>query len=199
MRDLVLYIHGRGGSAAECEHYRALFPRCDVTGLDYHTSTPWEAGAEIREAVLRWKREYEHIILIANSIGAYFSMNAGIDDMIQRAFFISPVVDMEGLICGMMSAANVSEEELRERGVIPVPSGEELRWEYLCYVRSHPIRWQAATEILYGGRDTLTSRQSVEAFAGKHGGRLTVMEQGEHWFHTQEQMQFLDAWMKAAL
>lgn len=29
--------------------------------------------------------------------------------------------------------------------------------------------------------------------------RLTVMENGEHWFHTAEQLAFLDGWVKDAL
>ena len=31
----ILYIHGKGGSATESEHYKCLFPDCDVIGLDY--------------------------------------------------------------------------------------------------------------------------------------------------------------------
>ena len=58
---LVLYIHGKGGSAAECEHYKPLFPRQEVIGLDYQTSTPWEAEEEIRGEVERLKKEYEDI------------------------------------------------------------------------------------------------------------------------------------------
>ena len=50
-RQILLYIHGKGGSAAECEHYKPLFPEYDVFGLDYQTFTPWETGAEIRSAV----------------------------------------------------------------------------------------------------------------------------------------------------
>ena len=50
---LVLYIHGKGGSAAECEHYKPLFPGQEVIGLDYQTSTPWEAEEEIRGEVER--------------------------------------------------------------------------------------------------------------------------------------------------
>ena len=34
MKDLVLYIHGKGGSVAESEHYRTLFPGSEVVGLD---------------------------------------------------------------------------------------------------------------------------------------------------------------------
>ena len=42
MKELVLYIHGKGGSAAESEHYRPLFPDCEVFGLDYQTFKQWK-------------------------------------------------------------------------------------------------------------------------------------------------------------
>lgn len=32
-----------------------------------------------------------------------------------------------------------------------------------------------------------------------HDVNLTVMENGEHWFHTDEQLAFLDIWMKEAI
>ena len=196
MKELILYIHGKGGSAAECEHYKPLFPDCEVFGLDYQTFTPWETGAEIRTAVEKLKDGYESIILIANSIGAFFCMNAGIDGMLRKAYFISPIVDMEKLIGDMMLWANVSEEELRDKGVIHTDFGEDLSWDYLCYVREHPIQWSVPTSILYGNNDNLTSLEAVRAFAEQHDAVLTVMENGEHWFHTAEQMRFLDDWIR---
>ena len=196
MKDLVLYIHGKDGSAAECEHYKPLFPDCEVFGLDYRTFTPWETGAEIRTAVKKLNTEYENIILIANSIGAFFSMNAGIDNLIQKAYFISPVVDMERLIGNMMLWANVTEEELKSKGVIHTGFGEDLSWDYLCYVREHPIQWSVPTRILYGSKDKLTSLETVRTFAEQHDAALTVMEGGEHWFHTEDQMHFLDEWIR---
>ena len=39
----VLYIHGKGGNAAEAEHYRSLLPDAEVIGFDYSAQTPWEA------------------------------------------------------------------------------------------------------------------------------------------------------------
>ena len=195
MKELVLYIHGRGGCARESEHYKPLFPECEVVGLDYQTFTPWESGKEIREAVTKLSAGYDSITLIANSIGAFFSMNAGIEGMIRRAFFVSPVVDMERLIRDMMSWAGVSETELKKKGVIPTSFGEDLSWEYLCYVREHPVCWTVPTRILYGGRDDLTSYETISAFAEAHGAELTVMEEGEHWFHTDDQMRFLDNWI----
>ena len=192
----VIYIHGKGGSAAESEHYKSLFPDCEVIGLDYQTFTPWETGKEIHIAVEELKSKYENVILIANSIGAFFSMNAGIDDMIQKAYFISPIVDMEKLITNMMQWANVTEQELESEGVIHTDFGEDLSWEYLSYIRSYLITWHAPTEILYGSNDLLTSLETISDFANKHQATLTVMEGGEHWFHTEDQMQFLDRWIK---
>ena len=91
---------------------------------------------------------------------------------------------------------NVDEErELAEKEEIPTDFGETLSWAYLCYVRTHPIDWRVPTRILYGTQDNLTSLETISAFAGRLGAELTVMPEGEHWFHTPEQMRFLDAWL----
>lgn len=42
----------------------------------------------------------------------------------------------------------------------------------------------------------MTSCETISAFASLTGAGLTVMKGGEHWFHTKEQMAFLDAWIK---
>lgn len=192
----VLYIHGKGGTASESSHYEKLFPDCKVIGLDYKTFSPWETGKEIHEAVMGLKAQYENIILIANSIGAFFSMNANLNGLIQKAYFISPVVDMEKLICDMMKWANVTESELEQKKIIPTDFGEDLSWEYLCYVKNHPLDWKIPTHILYGQNDNITSFETIKDFAESHGASLTVMEGGEHWFHTEVQMQFLGDWIR---
>ena len=197
MKNAVIYIHGKGGSAAECEHYKPLFPDCDVFGMDYRTFSPRETGKEIHTYVGKIKKEYDNIILIANSIGAFFCMNAKIDGMIDRAYFISPVVDMEKLITEMMTYAGITEDELKKQGTISTSFGEDLSWEYLCYVREHPVKWTVKTGILYGSHDNLTSPETISSFAEKHDASLTVMENGEHWFHTAEQMNFLDNWIRS--
>ena len=193
--NLVLYIHGKGGFATESEHYKSLFPDCKVLGLDYKTFTPWETGKEIHDAVCELKKTYDKIILIANSIGAFFSMNAGIENMIENAYFVSPMVDMGKMIFNLMQWSGVTEEELKSHGKIPTSFGEDLSWDYLCYVREHPLSWNVPTKILYGSNDNLTSYETMSNFAKKHNVQLTVMENGEHWFHTEEQMKFLDEWI----
>ena len=75
---------------------------------------------------------------------------------------------------------------------------KDLSWEYLCYVRAHPIQLNAPTVILYGSKDELTSYDTIADFTENHNAKLTVMQNGGHWFHTDEQMQFLDNWIKSA-
>jgi len=193
---LVLYLHGKGGSAAESEHYKPLFPNSDVIGLDYRTATPWETGKEIRAAVEALCGSERAFTLIANSIGAFFSLYAGVDRRIRRAYFISPVVDMEQMICAMLRQTGATEDDLRRSGELRTPFGETLSWEYLCYVRTHPVRWLAPTKILCGGRDTLVPYDTVRAFAQKTGAKVTVMEEAGHWFHTPGELAFLDRWIQ---
>ena len=124
-------------------------------------------------------------------------MNAGIGHLISKAYFISPIVNMEKLITDMMQWANVPEAELKTKGVIHSAFGEDLSWQYLCYVREHPIDWKVTTSILYGSHDNLTSFETISDFAKTHRATLTVMESGEHWFHTEAQMRFLDDWIRS--
>ena len=198
MKQLIVYVHGQGGAANEADHYRPLFRGCEVVGFDYRARTPWEAREEFPRFFDSFRAECDSLVLIANSIGAFFSMTALSAKQIDRAMFISPVVDMEALIAGMMARANVSEEELRTRGEITTDSGETLSWVWLCDVRNHPLRWTVPTRILYGERDFLTAPETMSRFAEKIGAPLTVMPGGEHWFHTPEQMAFLDAWIGEA-
>ena len=142
------------------------------------------------------KLELKFAIDLANSIGAFFAMNSLYDQRIERAFFISPIVDMETLITDMMMWAGVTEEELRTKKEIETDFGETLSWEYYCYVKEHPITWTIPTHILYGDSDNMTAYETVSKFSNQIKATLTVMKNGEHWFHTEEQMDFLDNWIK---
>ena len=96
----------------------------------------------------------------------------------------------------MMGWADITEEKLREKQLITTGFGETLSWEYLCYVRNHPVNWSVPTYILYGDKDNLTSQETIHKFANDVNAELTIMQNGEHWFHTAEQMSFLDDWIK---
>ena len=164
----------------------------EVIGFDYRSQTPWQAKKEFLAFFTEQRGRCEHLTLVANSIGAFFALSSLDETLVDRAYFISPIVDMENLICNMMQWSNVTKQELAEKREIATNFGETLSWEYLCYVRKHPIIWNVPTCILYGEHDNLTSIETVSAFAKLHHADLTVIPGGEHWFHTDEQMQFLD-------
>ena len=199
MTKAVLYIHGKGGSHLEAEQYRKNCPDYDMIGVAYDEYLPWIVQYQIQEAYHNAKQKHDSIYIIANSIGAYFAMHALQNYPVEKALFISPIVDMERLILDMMGWAGVSETELQEKEEIPTDFGETLSWKYLCYVRKHPIFWNVPTSILYAGNDNLVSRKTIDAFIHTHQADLTVMENGEHWFHTEEQLVFLNTWMKQAI
>lgn len=195
MKHIVVYVHGKGGAAEEAAHYQPLFPESEVIGFDYRAQTPWEAREEFPPFFAALRKRCDTLTLVANSIGAFFSLSSLDEALVTDAFLISPVVDMEKLIGSMMRWANVTERELAEKQEIPTAFGETLSWPYLCYVRAHPIVWRVPTRILYGARDDLTAPETITAFVQRTGAVLTVMPDGEHWFHTKEQMDFLDAWL----
>ena len=200
-----LFLHGQLGYKEEAESFaQVVCPKefqvlsIDLPGHGERRSRnealfPWTALPDIRAALdwagLRWKR----VSLRATSIGACFALSAF--DTPARALLLSPILNMESLILTMMDRAGVTEELLREQGEIAASFGQVLSWKYLCWVREHPVRsWTCPIHILYGSGDQMTPCRTVEAYARKHGAKLTVMEGGEQWFHTPAQLAALREW-----
>ena len=200
MKNAVIYIHGKNGRAEEASRYQKIFHNeYKVIGFDYQSAFPWEAETEFPGFFDRTASRYDETILIADSIGAYYSMLSLSDKAIKKAMFVSPIVDMEKLISDMMVLANVSEKELYREKIIATPFGEPLSWKYFSYAKTHPITWSIPTNILYAANDNMTSLETITEFAEKIHAGLTVMENGEHRFHNEEQMAFLDNWLQKSI
>lgn len=205
-----LFLHGQMGHKEEAEAFaRVVCPKgMQVLSIDLPAHgarrdrgeelTPWTAVPEIQAAVDWAKARWETVSLRANSIGAYFAALAF--ERPDCALLVSPILDMEGLILTMMGWAGVTEEQLQAQGEIATSFGQTLSWKYLCWVREHPVcRWDCPVYILYGSEDTMTPRRTVEEYARRHHAKLTVMEGGEHWFHTPEQLALLQKWEESAI
>lgn len=137
-----------------------------------------------------------NISLFACSMGAYFSLIAYKDLPLKQCLFLSPVLNMERIINNMMSWFDVSEDRLKAEKEIATPIGQTLYWDYYSYVKVHPIdRWDIDTAILYGTNDDISEFNVISDFTEKHHCKLEVLEQGEHYFHTEEQLAFFKRWL----
>lgn len=205
-RKVYLYIHGKNGCKEEAERfaYTACAAGWQVLAIDLpehgarrgrpEQLLPWAVVPEIQAVYARMQPVWPHIRLYGVSIGAWLAMQALRAEKPEKALFVSPVVDMETLILSMMQGAHVTEEQLQAAGEIPTSFGETLSWPYLCWVREHPLRWKAPTQVLYGTADSLTSREMLERFRQQSGAHLTLLTEGEHWFHTPMQLAVLQSW-----
>ena len=200
-----LFLHGQMGCKEEAEPFaQAICPKgyqvlsIDLPGHGMHRDkeeelTPWTAVPEIQSAI-HWAQDcWDSLSLRANSIGAYLALLAFQSP--DSVLLVSPILDMERLILKRLDWVGVSEAQLEQRGEIAVSPGQTLSWEYLCWVREHPVcSWTCPVHILYGSGDNMTPRQVIETYARRHDVTLTVVEGGEHWFHTPEQLAILRKW-----
>ena len=206
---LLLYIHGKLGCKEEAARFAQIVcPRgyqvlsMDLPGHGERTGemerfVPWEVVPELQAVYGFARQHWQKISLYANSIGAYFSLLAFREAKPEKSLFVSPILDMEKLIRDMMGWAGVTREQLKAAGEIPTAFGETLSWKYLTYAAEKRItKWDIPTAILYAGQDHLTARKTVDDFARQFGCAVTVMENGEHWFHTEEQLAVLDVWLQ---
>ena len=196
MNNIVVYVHGKGGSAEEAARYKALFPDSEVIGFDYLAQTPWEAKEEFPPFFAGLRQRCGRLTLIASSIGAFFSLSALDETLVdQDASHFSR--DGHGEADRQYDAVGKrhTSGSLRKSRRSPQRSEKRCRGGISAMCGSIRFQWRVPTRILYGERDNLTSLETISAFAEGIGAELTVMPGGEHWFHTEEQMRFLDRWI----
>lgn len=207
-----LFLHGQSGHKEEGERFAQIAnPKgWQVVAIDLpqhgqrqggaEPFLPWVVVPELEQVWQELQGRWKRIALRANSIGAWLAMLALAGKPVDTCLFVSPVVDMEKLIQTMMTWAGVTEERLEREREIPTDFGQTLSWDYLKYVRQHPVHALSAhTNILYGDQDNLVPQPVVECFARAEGAHLTVYPGGEHWFHTPKQMKVMGTWEERCL
>lgn len=146
------------------------------------------------------KKNWKHISLFANSIGAYFSLLSYHSEELEAAWFLSPVVDMQRIIKNMMTWFHVTKEQLKREQTVSTPIGQKLYWDYFCYVKEHPILdWEVPTAILYGDKDDMCESDTIFKFAEQFSCKLEIVEEAEHYFHTPEQLKVFDKWLENSM
>ena len=151
---------------------------------------------DLKQIIEYAKVNYNEINIWACSIGAYFSLLAYKDEDLKQCLFLSPVVNMKIIIENMMLWSNTTEKELNEKQKIKTDFGQTLYWDYYLYVKENPItNWNKKTYILYGNKDNMQNENIIEDFSNEFNCDLTILKNGEHYFHTEEQLNFYSDWL----
>ena len=152
--------------------------------------------ADLKQIIEYAKFNYNEINIWACSMGAYFSLLAYKDENISQCIFLSPVVNMKVIIDNMMLWSNTTEEKLKEKQEIKTDFGQTLYWDYYQYVKENPITtWNKNTCILYGNKDNMQNENIIKDFSRKFNCKLSILENGEHYFHTEEQLDYYRNWL----
>lgn len=160
---------------------------------------PDECVRELKVMYTYAKKCSQKISLFGCSMGAYFQLLAFPKAEIDRAWFLSPVTDMERIIHNLMDYCHLTEKTFKEK-VLVENDIEPLYYPYYEYVRSHPIaKWPHETYILRGENDTLCEYSYMKNFADRFGCELTEQKEGEHWFHTESELDFFRTWIRKRL
>lgn len=151
---------------------------------------------DLKQIIEYAKANYEEINLWACSMGTYFSLLAFKDENIKQCVFLSPVVNMKTIIDNMMLWSNTTEKMLKEKQEIKTDFGVILYWDYYEYVKDNPItNWDKKTYILYGNKDNIQDENIIKDFCNKFNCELLILKNGEHYFHTEEQLNFYTKWL----
>ena len=197
---VLIYVHGQGGQANEVERFADVIENKGfqilAVNLPKHGErnddtefVPWLVVPELKLVSEYVKIHWQRFVICATSIGVWFSLFAFNDIGADKFLFFSPLVDMENMIDNLMTAACVTEARLKKEKVVETEFGQTLSIEYLNWVRNNPVTFVSGrTSILYAENDTVIPFFTVKAFADKYKCKLSVMNGGEHWFHTKSQI-----------
>lgn len=176
-----LYVHGQGGNKEEALRFAdiAVPTGYQVIGIDLPTmDMPWNVLSKLLEVRDFLKERYSSISLRANSIGCWYSLLAFVKEKIDKAMFVSPILDMKMFIEYM----------------------EEKDEQYYEWVVQHQIaEWPNNIFILRPEIDLVVNDKVNEAFINRFGCNVVTIKDGEHWFHTPGQLSSLRKWEESVL
>jgi len=174
--NVFLFVHGLHGRKEEALAFAevAVPKGYQVLSIDLPVERkPWEVMPLLNEVCYYLYGNWNCVSVRANSIGSWFSLLAFQGKKVDQAMFVSPILDMKEFI-----------ELMQQR--------ED---DYYEWVVNNPItRWDAPTHILRPEIDMIVSEEIGRDFISLHQCQVTIMPNGEHWFHTAKQLAFLKEW-----
>ena len=169
-------------------------------GTDF-ALTPDHAVGDLQSVYDYAKTCTRSIVLFGCSLGAYLSLIAYPEGHPQQVLFLSPLVDMQSFIQGVMTINNIDDEQLKREQTIAIPNGPPLSWAYLQQAIARPVSptWDCPIDILYGANDTVVPKSQIDNFAQRYRAQVQILAGGDHFFHTKDQMTTFRSWIDRSL
>ena len=157
--------------------------------------TPMDASPEVRAFAQLARSQSTEVSLLANSIGAYFSLCDTPAGTFEHAWLVSPLLDLEYYIRDIMAEYSVTDERLEAQTVIDTPRGV-LERPYLRFVEEHPAQLNAPSWIIRGDQDEMVPLDTLSRFVGAPGVELVQVEGGQHFLGQPPHIDTVVAWFE---
>ena len=176
-----LFVHGLHGNKEEALAFAevAVPKGYQVLGVELPLdSKPWEVLPLLNEVCDYLYSNWKSVSVRANSIGSWFSLLAFQSKKVDQALFVSPILDMKEFVDDLSTRED----------------------DYYGWVINNPITlWDAPLFILRPEVDLFVSEEVGRDFISRHQCHITIMPDGEHWFHTPKQLAFLKEWEESTV
>ena len=176
-----LFVHGLHGNKEEALAFTevAVPKGYQVLGVELPLeSKPWEVLPLLNEVCDYLYSNWKSVSVRANSIGSWFSLLALQNKKVDQALFVSPILDMKEFVDDLSTRED----------------------DYYGWVINNPItHWDAPLFILRPEVDLFVSEEVGRDFISRHQCHITIMPDGEHWFHTAKQLAFLKEWEESTV
>ena len=150
---------------------------------------------EVRAFAQLARSQSTEVGLLASSIGAYFSLCDTPTGTFERAWLVSPLIDLEYYIRDVMAEHSVTDEQLEAETVIDTPRAV-LEWPYLRFVEEHPARLDIPSWTIRGDQDEVVPLDALSRFVSAPGVELVQIEGGQHFLGQPPHLETVVAWFK---
>lgn len=147
------------------------------------------AISDLKQVLEYADREFKNVNVFAVSYGAYISLQV-FKERAVKFIMLSPIVNMLELTYNLMKLNNVTEQELNAEKQIS-KNYQTFYLEDLKFVQKNPSgEVKGNGYIIYGSKDTLQNFSLIKDFSVRNNCKIFAMQNGEHFFHTKEQLNY---------
>lgn len=192
----MLYIPEHRNSTGEAALFSKDCPGYDMVDFSYRLYNPWEIKSSIQKKYCELREKYDVVAIMAKGVGAYFAIDSLGEEQVDKALFVSPVIDVECFIQTILEKTGISEDKLFEEQVISSGYDQDLSWEQYDYFKKNVLSWSSDADVIMGSDDKYENVELIKSFAKANQCELCIIEGANHDFDSPEQQSEFREWLQ---